>query len=242
MIDFQKLLLLEPGTDYIDRTFKEYEPDRNRLFAKWYGETGELGEIYPSQGLLRTPYDYLEHLGKTLMSEEELWETLKVRRYFLEIMNHPSRLESLARVQRGRFVPPSEVLSSVMDYSVNSGMALSIRDLGSVVIGANGKRISRRTLLASGPFVKLGKYARIPFASGAMPDVFGSPAALATVAMCHGLAGVPRNGVFSSVKRQVDLVKAVFKWMREEELVQQRPDKGSLLRMWKRNIMGVVEP
>lgn len=157
-------------------------------------------------------------------------------------MNHPSRLDALEELQRKRFVPPSAVDSKVMDYSVDSGLAMSIRDLGAIVVGSLGKRISRRKMLAIGPFVKLGKRARIPFASGAMPDVFGSPAALATVAMCHVLAGVPRNGAFSDVERQVDLVKATFAWMKREPILLGRPDGKRMLKIWKRNVMGVVEP
>ena len=210
-------------------------------FKRWYRQTGEAGEIYPSQGLLGTPYDYLEYLGKTMMAEEELWEVLKVRRYILEVFNHPERLEYLDTIENKKFKPLKKLSSSVMEYAADSGLALSIGDLGSVVVGTERSRASRRMLLKHGPFLVLGKKARLPFASGAMPDVFGAPAALATVAMCHGLAGIPRNGVFSDCQRQADLAKATFEWMDQEPLLLNRKDKKQILKRWKQNIMGVVE-
>ena len=241
-LDFQKILQHKTGTNFVEKLFKKYLKDKNTLFERWYRETGEFGEIYPSQGLLRTPYDFLESVGKTLMPEDEFLETLKVRRYFLEILNHPSRLDSLEEIQRKKYIAPDLVDSSVMDYSVDSGLAMSIGDLGAKVVGSEDKRISRRQILSQGPYVKLGKRGRIPFASGAMPDVFGAPAALATVAMCHALAGVPRNGAFSEVERQVDLVRKVFSWMKNEPMLVDRKDSKRLLKIWRRNVMGVVEP
>lgn len=237
---FRDLLDAKLGREYIEEVAETKE--RIDIFKKWYKESGEGGEVYPSQGLLSTPYDYLDVLGKTILSEGELWETLKMRRYVLEIFNHPDRIEALRQVEKSRFVPPPKVESKVLEYAVNSGLALSVRDLGAEVVDGGGKRVGRRKLLAGGPFVKLGKFARIPFASGAMPDVFGSPAALATMAACHGLACVPRNGVFSDMKRQVDLAKAALAWMKLEGLVEDREDGKELVKIWKRNIVGVVEP
>lgn len=71
-IDFQKLLVHEHGTKALEKVFSVYDKSRNVLFKRWYEQTGEFEEIYPSQGLLKTPYDFLEHLGKTLMPEDEL--------------------------------------------------------------------------------------------------------------------------------------------------------------------------
>ena len=239
-IGFFELLDSTMGGKFLDeccgREFKKRE------FERWYKQTGEAGEIFPSQGLLKTPCDYLEYLGKTLMGEEELWGVVRVRRLMLELFNHPERIAVMEKLEARPFVPPSKVTSSIMDYTSNNGEAVALGDVGAVVIGTDKPRRSRRKLLLAGTFVTLGKKVRIPFASGAMPDVFGAPAALSTMAMCHGLAGVPRNGVFSEVVRQVDLVVATFEFMRTEALLAGRSDARALLKRWRANIMGVVEP
>src|SRR5512133_2059586 len=100
-----------------------------------------------------------------------------------------------------------------MEKALRDDFFLSVRDLGLVIIGSDGHRIARRQLLQNGPFIKLGKYARIPFSGGAMPDIFGAPAALATMAACHALACIPRNGAFSDMNRQADLAQAAWNWL-----------------------------
>lgn len=229
------------GIEFLRERMHAYEAQKNELFERWYRETGESGEIYPSQGLLLTPFDYLPSLGKTILSDKALWDTLQVRWYLLELMNHPTRVEALLQTEALGFTAPKKLESRVMDYAQESGLALAVGDLGAAVVGHTHSRVSRRELLSKGPFVCLGKYARIPFVSGAMPDVFGAPAAIATMAMCHALSSVPRNGVFSDMHRQADLVKATFDWMRKEEFILDRKDKRQLLQRWKRNVMGVVE-
>lgn len=235
-ISFTQLLDAKHGRAYINNSFKDV--DKNDLFDRWYKESGESGEIYPSQGLLQTEMDFLEYLGKTLLSESELIQTLKLRRYMLEIFNHPERLKNLKKAE---FTPPPKVSNETMEFAVSSGMAMAVGDLGSIVTETDNGRVSRRSLLLSGPFIKLGKYPRIPFASGAMPDVFGSPASLATMAMCHGLACVPRNAFFSDIQRQVDLAKAAHDWLENETLLTGRKDAKTLLKKWRRNLVGVIE-
>lgn len=241
---FRDLLDGARGGEFIEQVFAEFSQERKKLFKRWYRQTGEFEStgVYPSQGLLKTPYDFLDDVGTSIMREEELWETLKMRRYMLEIFNHPDRLKAMQVVQNQPFQPPQKVSNQIMEDSFGRGLALSARDLGAQVVGTDGDRVGRRTLLQSGPFLKLGKYARIPFSSGAMPDVFGAPAALATVAMTHTLANVPRNGVFSDLKRQMDLIEAVFEWMEGEEMLLGRADRAALLSLWRRNVVGVVEP
>ncbi len=234
------LLQYEAGEKFLKQTFKQQ--DLQSLYQPWYKQTGEAQEIYPSQGLLLTEYDGLHHLGKVLLSEEKLHQTLKLRRYLLEIFNHPQRLEALAKVQAKKFSPPQKISSKVMTSALANGLALSISELGLQVKGATGKRIARRNLLLNGPFIKLGKYARIPFSDGAMPDIFGAPAALATMAESHALACIPRNGCFSNITRQADLAKATLDWLANEPLLQNRSDKNNLLKIWQQNVVGVIEP
>ncbi len=243
-LTFRDLLDGSRGGAYVEKVFSGFSKERKKLFKRWYRQTGEFDTtgVYPSQGLLRTPYDFLDVMGTSIMPEDQLWETLKMRRYMLEIFNHPDRLEALSKVQKQSFKPPQKVSNHIMEDSFSRGLALSVRDLGAQVVGTDGSRVGRRALLQSGPFLKLGKQARIPFSSGAMPDVFGAPAALATVAMTHALANVPRNGVFSQLKRQVDLIEAVFAWMESEEMLNERADRRALLSLWKKNVVGVVEP
>jgi hypothetical protein len=229
------------GGEFIDRELSAYAQQKIELFKRWYKQSGEAGEIYPSQGLLSTPFDYVSKLGKTILSDELLWDALQVRWYLLALMNHSERLDYLKKVESKKFSPPPKISSRVMECAQENGLALAIGDLGAVVVGHKNGRISRRDLLVQGPFTILGKYARIPFAGSAMPDVFGAPAAIATMAMCHALVSVPRNGVFSDIKRQVDLVKSSFEWLKQDEILHNHQDRKELVKRWKRNIMGVIE-
>ncbi|KKU01514.1 MAG: Inosine-5'-monophosphate dehydrogenase [Microgenomates group bacterium GW2011_GWF2_45_18] len=76
-----------------------------------------------------------------------------------------------------------------------------------------------------------------------MPDIYGSVSAISTMAQCHCLVGVPRNGPFSEVKRQTDLVKETWKALEESEVLIGRSSKEQtfLLDQWKHNVMGVLE-
>jgi len=242
IIPFKHLLDADHGERFLHRIFKPYEKKRRILFQPWYHQTGGAGEVYPSQGLLLTPFDYLNFVGKTLLPEDELWETLRVRTYVLEIFNHPDRIKAIQAASKQAFVPPPRTTSRVMEKALRDDFFLSVRDLGLVIIGSDGHRIARRQLLQHGPFLKIGKSARIPFSGGAMPDIFGAPAALATMAACHALACIPRNGAFSDINRQTDLAQAAWDWLETEPMLQDRADKSTLLKLWRKNFVGVVEP
>lgn len=241
-ISFYNLLDNKKGELYINRLAKSFGGSHAHFFERWYKLTGEAKEIYPSQGLLVTPFDYLPYLGKTILSDEKLWQTILVRWYLLELFNHPDRLINLIKVEKEDFVSPQKVDCKVMTAALKEGLSLSVHDFGMNVIGTDEMRISRRQLLERGPFIKLGKYARVPFSGGAMPDIFGCEASLATMAMCHALVCLPRNGMFSDIKRQADLAKGAFNWMEQEPLLALRKDKVELLKRWQHNLVGVIEP
>jgi len=241
-INFRDLLDNKKGEAYINRFAKSLYKNHSQFIERWYKITGEAKEIYPSQGLLVTPFDYLPYLGKTILSDEKLWQTLMTRWYLLELFNHPDRLTNLEKVEKNQFVAPQKVNCKVMTTALKEGLSLSVYDLGMNVVGTDESRISRRQLLEQGPFVKLGKYARIPFSGGAMPDIFGSVASIASMAMCHGLVCLPRNGMFSDIKRQTDLARESIIWMEEEPLLTMRKDKDNLLKRWQHNLVGVIEP
>jgi len=241
-ITFQNLLNNQKGEEYLRKLVGKYEENRNLLFERWYKISGEAKEMYPSQGLLTTPFDYQNFLGKTLLSDDKLWETLLVRWYVLELFNHPDRIRRMEKIENSTFQPPDKVDCAAVEQALKEGLSLSVHDLGMNVVGTDQKRISRRALLESGPFIKLGKKARIPFSGGAMPDIFGCEAALATMAACHSLVCIPRNGVFNNENRQADLAKAAIAWMEAEPMLEGRVDKKDLLKRWKHNLVGVIEP
>lgn len=226
---------------YIREKLSPFESSISDYLKFWFLESGDSEISYPSQGLLHTPFDFLSYTKTMMLSPEIMIKTLRVRQYVLEVFNHPERLEQLKLVQSKPFTPPPAVHSNVMESCMKEGLALSISDLGVAVTGAQRGRVSRATRLLSGPFVKLGKYARSPLVGSAMPDIYGSVSALSTMAQLHSLVGVPRNSVFHDISRQVDLVKQVFQALSESEVLVGREDKVWLLKQWKHNIMGVVE-
>lgn len=209
----------------------------------WYIESRENAKAYPSQGMLLTSFDFLPVSTKGMLPPNEMVKILRVRQYFLELFNHPERLKFLKKVQRGTFSPPTVVESSVMERIIRQGVGISISDLGIAVVGSQSERVSRTERFAQGPFVKLGKRARSIFVGSAMPDVYGSVYALSTMAQSHCLTGVPRNGPFSEVARQVDLVQEVWQALKQSEVLggRKKSERDFLIDQWRHNIMGVLE-
>jgi hypothetical protein len=219
------------------------EKNLEEYLAPWSKFSQEDGKSYPSQGLLRTPHDYLEERQVKSLPEEMVIQTLRTRRFFLEKFNHEKRLEKLQETEKREFVPPGRVRCRSIEIAHENGVSLSAGDLGATVTGTGKERISRNSRYNEGPFVKLGKHARTIFVGSASPDVWNSSAAIATMAMSHCLAGIPRNGVTSDVKRQADLAAEVLDWIEREgaQILHKRGDKKQLLSMWKRNLMGTLE-
>ncbi|MCA9388127.1 MAG: IMP dehydrogenase, partial [Candidatus Andersenbacteria bacterium] len=64
-----------------------------------------------------------------------------------------------------------------------------------------------------------------------------------TMAQSHCLTGVPRNGPFSEVARQVDLVQEVWQALKQSEVLggRKKSERDFLIDQWRHNIMGVLE-
>ncbi len=240
---FETFRDLDLWQSFIKEKLAPFEADISDYLKYWYVESRDNHGAYPSQGLLSTPFDFLPTLEVGMLPLEEMLKILRVRQYFLEVFNHPQRLQFLKAKQRQKFQPPRQVKSKVMAKALKDEIALSISDLGVAVTGSQNKRVSRAQRLLQGPFVKLGRYARSPLVGSAMPDVYGSVYAVATMAQCFSLVGVPRNGPFRQVKRQVDLVRGVWRALEASKVLIGRPaaDRKFLLKQWRANVMGVLE-
>ncbi len=226
---------------YIVDKLAPFEKDVSDYLKFWFLESGDEVTSYPSQGLLQTPFDFLDCEKTVMLSPELMINTLRVRQYVLEVFNHPERVAEMRRLQSTKFVAPSKVSSQIMESAVKEGLSLSISDLGVQVVGSDKERVSRAERFKFGPFTKLGKRARSVLVGSAMPDIYGSVSALSTMAQLHCLVGVPRNSVFHDVKRQVALVKDTFQALEASEVLLGRKDKKWLVDQWKNNLMGVVE-
>lgn len=240
--DFEELRESSEGERRIGALVAESEKQEGYL-ERWMELSREAKEVYPSQGLLETPYDFLDPVGMKKLDEGEIKETLMIRRFFLECFNHPYRIAFLDEVNAREFVAPAKVESLAMEEAIRSGMALSIGDLGASVVGDDKPRIGRSDRYAQGPFVKLGKQARVPLVGSESPDVWNSSSAIATMAASHCLTAIPRNGVLSEVRRQADVAIETFEWLERmaEEMLGERSDKDKILRYWMNNVMGTVE-
>ncbi len=237
---FRDKELWEP---YIKSKLASLEKNTAECLKYWYIESRESIEAYPSQGMLLTPFDDLTHVQKGMIPPEKMLEILRVRQYFLEILNHPERVAELKKIQAKPFSAPKASSSKVMERLMANGTAASISDLGVRVVGSQGERISRTDRFKYSPFVRLGKYARSLLVGSAMPDVYGSVYAISTMAQCHSLVGVPRNGPFSDIKRQSDLVLEVMNALKESEVLQGKPkaEREFLLNQWQHNLLGVID-
>lgn len=228
---------------YINSKLAPFEKDTPSYLKYWYIESRENSHAYPSQGLLTTPYDFLPNHQKAMLPLEKMFKILRIRQYFLELFNHPDRIPFLKLADQQSWVAPPYVENPAMELAIANGHALSVEDLGISVVGSQNERISRKDHFLKGPVVKLGRQARSLLVGSAMPDVYSSVYALSTMAQCHSLSGVPRNGPLSDIKRQCDLIKQVWTALSESEVLigRSKSDRDYLLNHWKKNIMGVVE-
>lgn len=226
---------------YICERLAPYEQNLDGYLRPWRKEAME--KTYPSQGLIRTLHDELDYAGQVQLPEERMVEILRVRSYLLEIFNHPDRLQALEHETLRASCKLSAVKSDAIEAMQRHGTAISIGDLGSAIVYPEGKqdRVSRKLRLQEGPFIKIGRSAHSPFVGSAMPDVFGSVPAIATMAASHSLVCLPRNAVFVDIERQADLASATLTWLSEEPSLQGRPDREKLLTLWQSNIIGTVE-
>lgn len=236
--------LLDPvkGEKLILDKISRLETRKNYL-DDWlsFSKVGE--SVYPSQGLLTTPYDYLNFDSPHMLPYETIIKTLRVRRFFLELFNHPYRIFYLDQINSQKFVAPPKIKITPLDNALKDGLSLSVGDFGASVVGSENERISRRERYAQGPFVKLGKQARSLFVGSSSPDVWNSAAAISTMASCHCLAAIPRNGIMNDPARQSDLAKEVFEWLdkADDEILSGRSDRKKILKYWKGNVMGTLE-
>lgn len=241
--DFEALQNPQLGKDRIKNILQDQEENQHEYLSKWYALSKESKFVYPSQGMLTTPFDYLDHKSTQMLPQEIIIETLRMRRFFLELFNHPYRTHFLMQVNKSEFKAPPKVSSEAIDHSLRNGMSISIGDLGAAITGADRERISRKERYAQGPFVKLGKQARTFFVGSASPDVWNNAPAIATMAASHCLSCIPRNGLLSDIQRQADLAEEVFEWLDDmaDEILVKRKDKATILEMWRNNVCGAIE-
>lgn len=240
--DFVKLRDSKEGKDRIKNLLKKDEENIERYLAPWIHFSKDAEHVYPSQGLLITPHDYISYESLQMLPQERIVQTLRMRMFFLTMFNHPYRMKFLYNVDKSDFSLPPKVQSDVVERSLADGLAFSIGDLGATVVGGEKARTSRTERYAQGPFVKLGRQARSIFVGSASPDVWNSAAAIATMAASHCLSAIPRNGLTSEIKRQVDLAGEVFDWLEriEKAVLKGRKDRRKIAAYWQKNVCGTL--
>lgn len=203
----------------------------------------ESDAVYPSQGLLLTPFDYLSYSSIHMLPIEKVRKALTVRLYFLLLFNHPYRIKYLVETEKKKFTAPKKISSKMFDRALAVDMSLSISDIGASVTGSERVRVRRTERYAQGPFVKVGKHARIPLVGSSSPDVWNSALAISTMAASHALTCIPRNGILSSIKRQCDLAVESFSKLQilADFMYQEEKVKNKMLTMWKNNVVGTIE-
>ncbi len=241
--DFEKLRDPVAGKERIKKLLFQEEKDIKNYLAPWLEFSKEGKLVYPSQGLVFTPYDYLSYKFLYLLPQEMIIKTLRLRRFFLELFNHPYRIYFLRLTDKKKFKAPPKISSKAFESASKMGLSLSIGDLGATIVGSEKPRIQRSERYAQGPFVKLGKQARHIFVGSASPDIWNSAAAVATMAASHCLAAIPRNGLTKDIKRQSDLAKEVFQWLNlmEQQILKDHPVRDYISKLWRRNVSGVIE-
>jgi len=215
-----------------------------QLIIDKYDQISSTNETraYPDQGLIITDYDEQPKNLETRMLDQEIIEkSIHAWLYYLEVFNHPERLKALFAVDDKEFSPPQATNNPILDSHTSE--IIGISEFSLTPTGSDKDRTKRTERFKNGPFVKLGRQARIPFVGSANPDIWGSTPAIASMAMSHALCGVPRDGFYSDPVRQADLAKSVFEMLdKSPALIGKEPaDQEKILQMWKNNVMGVLE-
>lgn len=90
------------------------------------------------QGLVLTAYDEFDGMRVAIPPPEHYkgWEEL--RKYNLQLANHPSRIAAMQILQGAGFDPP-QLLSGVIDFGVEEGRILQLADLGHAIDITRGR-------------------------------------------------------------------------------------------------------
>jgi hypothetical protein len=234
--------------NYIEQLYQELQQTGFLSWlAKEYDKNSQSDDSsYPGQGLYRTDYDGSEFATATVekLNQEIIDKTIYAWLYYLELFNHPERLKALFETTAQEFHPPqAKRLNPIFLFAKLLRQAIAINELALHPTGAEKERTKRTERFTQNTFVKIGKQARIPLVGSANPEIWGSPSAIASMAMSHGLVGIPRDGVFSNLDRQAALVKKVHEWLENSPTLLHKPMElqQQLLNSWKHNLMGVIE-
>ena len=241
--DFKNLRDAAKGKAYIEDKLATYEADESKYLESWNKFSKENGDVYPDQGLLATPYDYLDYHSTQMLPSKKVIETLRLRLFFLEMFNHPYRTHFLKEINSKPFTAPKKIDGIAFDNAIQTGLSLSVGDLGASVVGSRKDRQSRTQRYAEGPFIKLGRSARMIFVGSDSPDVWNTSTAISTMAASHCLATISRNGIMSDIKRQGQLALDAFSKLKElrDLILDGRDDEKEVYQFWKRNIGAVIE-
>ncbi|HEX7018232.1 MAG TPA: IMP dehydrogenase [Patescibacteria group bacterium] len=229
---------------------KEYERESQASYLdseKKRQVITQYNESYPSQGLISTCYDAhgYQNCEVERVADGLLEQTLHAWVYYLELFNHPDRVEALRRISKSTFVPPARPRKAhpVFEAARKNRHAIAISELALTVQGSDKVRTKRTERFKNGPFVKIGRQARSIFFGSANPDIWGSVPAVASMAQAHCLAGIPRDGFFTDPYRQVDFAVKVFEWLEKSPVLEGRTaaDVKFLLDNWRHNVVGVLE-
>ena len=107
--DFYSLRDSKIGEKHVLDKISHLEKEADSYLSPWYAFSKEDGNVYPSQGLLLTPHDYLEVSRVRMLPQDTLLQTLRLRYFFLELFNHPYRTHFLNETTKSKFQAPKKI-------------------------------------------------------------------------------------------------------------------------------------
>jgi XTP/dITP diphosphohydrolase len=179
----------------------------------------------PSLGIILTNIDLERVRGETL-DEPKLWQlgpkrrtlALAQRAHFFDQNQNRVVQNILKMFENGKITVPARsnrpirAVEKALGFTTKHKIAThtpALTELGYKKI-SSPKRISRRKILESGLFNKIGKYPRKIIGLGSMPPTTGWRDTLVTAAVGHLVCFIPRNSIFAgNIKRRVELAKSV---------------------------------
>lgn len=186
-------------------------------------------DINPNDQFALTPFDEFADLELIIPPEVHMrsWEIQREEN--LTIANHPARIFAMNELEQRGFVPPKKVRRPVgknrrpIDRARKNGEIVNLSDLGqSRQLRLTRKesrhpQVHRTPFLAVGPLSFMGDRVRSFVGVGAMSDITGSILAGVTLSKMHVLWHVPKDGIYSDPKKQVDFVSSIISELRNPD-------------------------
>lgn len=202
----------------------------------------QTGRLVLGEQLILTPWDDLRNVSIVRLPEEDEEKARQWRWHDLFCWNSLRAIEERRRLMAIPFRSPVKGNCEAIEEVVTSGRLLTFSELVATSPQPDSERLSRRNLDESGIWSWVGKEVRRPVILSSMPDASGSVMALAVAAMSGVLGFAPRNGIWSDIESQAELVSEAIRFLKDNPLLHSLGSDQEMVDFWLANLGTTVEP